>query len=83
MKKAVGGRKYEGWFDKGSCTLPFKVDCWRRQDCCWVEVNLATLTYWGCNQILNIGVSLSSEPNTHVFLIHTHAHTFDNLPAAP
>ena len=28
-------------------------------DCCWVEMNLATLTYWGHYHILNIGVSLS------------------------
>ena len=27
--------------------------------CCWVEVNLATLTCWGCYQILDIGVPLS------------------------
>ena len=35
----------------------FKVEC--KHDCCWVEVNLATLTYLGYYQILDIGVSLS------------------------
>ena len=30
-----------------------------RQDCCCVEVNLATLTYWGYYKILNICVNLS------------------------
>ena len=39
--------------------LLFKVECRHKQDCCWVEVNLATLTYWGYYQILNIGVSLN------------------------
>ena len=31
----------------------------RKQDSCWVEVNLATLTCWGYYQILDIGVSLT------------------------
>ena len=35
------------------------MECQHKQDCCWVEVNMATLTYWGYYQILNIGVSLS------------------------
>ena len=35
------------------------VECWRKSDCCRVELNLATLTYWGYYQILNIGVSLN------------------------
>ena len=35
------------------------VEYWRKSDYCWVEVNLATLTWWGCYQILNTGVSLS------------------------
>ena len=26
-------------------TWPFKVECRCKQDCCWVEVNLATLTF--------------------------------------
>ena len=43
--------------EKKTCTLPFMVECRHKQDCCWVEVNLATLTYWGYYQILNIGVS--------------------------
>ena len=50
MEKAGWGRKYEGWFEKGRCTLPIKVECRCKQDCCWVEVNLATLTCWGCYQ---------------------------------
>ena len=29
-----------------------------KSDCCRVELNLATLTCWGYNQISNIGVSL-------------------------
>ena len=52
------GRKCEGWFENGRCTLLIKVMCRHKQDCCWVEVNLATLTYWGYCQIVNIGVSL-------------------------
>ena len=32
---------------------------WSKSDCCWVEVNLATLTCWAYYQILNNGVSLS------------------------
>ena len=50
-------KKVKVWFEKERCTSPFKVEC-RKQDCYWVEVNLATLTYWGYHQILNIGVSL-------------------------
>ena len=57
MKKAFLGRKYEGWFKKERCTLPFIVECQCKQDCCWLEVNLVTLTYWGCCKILYIGVS--------------------------
>ena len=34
------------------------VECWHKSDCCWVEVNLVTLTCWGCYQILDICVSL-------------------------
>ena len=34
----------EGWLEKGRCTLPIKVECWCRSDCCLVEVNLATHT---------------------------------------
>ena len=43
MKKSGCGRKCEGWFENGRCTLPIKVECWRNSDCCWVEGNLATL----------------------------------------
>ena len=59
MEKAGWGRKWEGWFEKGRCTLPFKVEFLHKQDCCWVEVNLATLICWGCCMILNIGVYVS------------------------
>ena len=59
MVKAGWERKYEDWFEKERCTFPFKVECRHKQDCCWVEVNLATLTCWGYYQILNIGDSLS------------------------
>ena len=59
MKKTGRRRKCEGWFENGRCTLPFKVECWRKSDCCWVEVNLDTLTCWGYYGILNIGVSFS------------------------
>ena len=58
MEKGRLRKKYEGGFKKERCTLPFNVECRRKQDCCWVEVNLATLTYMGYYQILNIGVSL-------------------------
>ena len=47
----------KGWFEKERCTLPFNVECWRKQEICWVEVNLATLIYLGYYQILNIGLS--------------------------
>ena len=59
MEKEGRGRKYEGWSEKERCTLPFKVECRRKQDCCWVEVNLATLTYRGYYRIIDIGVFLS------------------------
>ena len=51
-------------FGNERCTLPFKVECWCKQDCYWVEVNLATLTYWGYYQILNIGISVKNLPLT-------------------
>ena len=53
MEKANQGRKYEGWFEKERCIFAFQSGMLK-----WVEVNLATLTYWGYNQILNICVSL-------------------------
>ena len=28
MEKAGRGRKCEGWFEKGRCTLPIIVECW-------------------------------------------------------
>ena len=46
VEKANLVRKYEGWFEKERCTLPFKVECCHKQDCRWVEVNLATKTYY-------------------------------------
>ena len=52
-------KKCEGWIEKGRCTLPIKVECWRKSDCCLAEVNPATITCWGCYKILNIDVSLS------------------------
>ena len=42
--KSVWGRKCEGWFEKGRCTFPIKVEFLRKSACCWVEQNLATLT---------------------------------------
>ena len=30
--KAGCGRKCEGWFEKGRCTFPIKVDCWCQCD---------------------------------------------------
>ena len=51
------------WFEKERCTLPIKVECRYKQDCCWDDVNLATLTYWGYYQILNIGISLIQTHN--------------------
>ena len=47
MEKAGCGRKHEDWCAKGRRTLPIEVECWRKSDCCRVEVNLATLTCWG------------------------------------
>ena len=37
------------------------MECWRKSDCCWDEVNLATLACWQYYQISNIGVSLRRE----------------------
>ena len=37
----------EKLFEKGRRTLPIEVECWCKSHCCWVEVNLATLTCWG------------------------------------
>ena len=42
MEEAGGGRRYEGWFVQGRCTLLIKVECWRRQDCRYVEVDPGT-----------------------------------------
>ena len=36
------------------------MECWRKCDFCWVEVNLATLTCWGYYQILDVGLSVIS-----------------------
>ena len=58
---------YEGWLEKEGCTLPFKAGCQRKQDCFWVGVNLATLTWWGYYQILNIGVSLKVDFHCEAF----------------
>ena len=66
MKKAGQGRKCEDWLEKGRCTLPIKVECQRKSDCCWVEVNLATPTCWGYYQILNIGAFLSLCQDNHI-----------------
>ena len=33
-------------------------ECQHEQDCCWIEVNLAALSYCGYYQIVNIGVCL-------------------------
>ena len=51
----------KGWLEKERCTLSFKVECWCKLDCCWDEVNLATLTFWEYYHILNSGVSLCIE----------------------
>ena len=55
-KKACCGRKCDGWLGKERYILPFKVECWCKQDGCWLGVILAPLTYWGHCQIYNIGV---------------------------
>ena len=56
LKKQVGE---EGVFEKGRFSWTIKVECWHKSDCCWAELNLATLTCWGYYQSLNTGVSLS------------------------
>ena len=43
---------------RGEDSLCRSKECWRKSDCCWVDVNLAALTCWGYYQILNIGLSL-------------------------
>ena len=40
------------------------MQCWHKSDCCWVEVNLATLICWRYHQILDIGVSTSYTTTT-------------------
>ena len=35
------------------------MECWHKSDCCWVVVNLATLSSWGYYQISNIGGCLT------------------------
>ena len=47
------------------CRLKWSDVKWSKSDCCWVEVNLATLTCWGYLQILNIGVSLLQPLTMH------------------
>ena len=66
MEKAGCGRKCEVLFEKGRCTLPIEVECLRKSDYCWVEVNLVTLTCWGCYKISNIGVSLPLMKMCHI-----------------
>ena len=39
--------KAECWIEQGRCILPIKVDCWHHSDCHHVEVNLATLNFFG------------------------------------
>ena len=54
---------------------PIKVECWCKQDCCWFEVNLATLTYWRHYQIANIGVVLYGLSVLFYQLMPTHVST--------
>ena len=61
MKEAGCGRKCEGWFENGRCTLPIKVECWLIQDCCLVEVGMAIIICREYYQILDIGVCLMAE----------------------
>ena len=56
MKETNKGRKCEGWLEIERCILWINVECWHYSNCCWVEVNLATLTCCGYYQILNTGV---------------------------
>ena len=58
MEEACGRIKCVGRREKGRCTLQIKLECRRKYDCCCVELNLATVTYWGYYLILSIGVSL-------------------------
>ena len=79
VEKAGWGRKCEGWLEKERCTLPFKVECRRRHDCCCVETNLATLTCWGYYQSLNISISLPlQDPSQH---FSTHLHKLQHQPS--
>ena len=57
VEKAGWGRKCEVWFEKGRYTLLITVVCRHYSVCCWVEVNLATLTCWWYSQLLGIGVT--------------------------
>ena len=51
MEKTGWRRKCNNWFEKGRCTWSIEVECWRKSVCCWVAVNLATLSCWGYYQI--------------------------------
>ena len=53
------------------------MECRRKQDGCWVEVSLATLSCWGYYHILNIGlcISVNSDARTH-----THTHIYKTHP---
>ena len=57
IEKAGWGLNCNGWFEMGRWTLSIKVECLDKSDCCWVEVNLATLSCCGCYLVLDIGVS--------------------------
>ena len=49
-----------GWFEKGRCILPIKVECSRKSNFCWLVGNMTTLTCWGYCQIVDTGLLLSS-----------------------
>ena len=64
VKGRKGGRRGHGkQVDEESVKIGLRredaLECWRKSDCCWMEVNLVTLICWEHYQILNNGVSLS------------------------
>ena len=55
IKKGKPKRTWKRPFEEESVKIGLRrgnaLECWRKSDFCWVEVNLTTLTCWGHYQI--------------------------------
>ena len=47
LKKQLEEESFFCWFENGRSTLPIKMECWHYSDCCWIDLNLATLNFLG------------------------------------